>query len=74
MKADDVILIVAKNIVRYRKAKKLSQASLAKDSGLHRAYIGQIERCEKSVGIRNLYKIAVALEIDIKKFFDGVDH
>jgi len=49
----------------------LSQEELGRLAGLHRAYIGQIERAEKNVGLRNLEKIAVALGIDIRKLVDG---
>ena len=43
---------------------------LALKTGLHRAYIGQIERGEKNIGLKNLQKIAQALEINIKEFFN----
>lgn len=46
-----------------RKEKKLSQEKLAELSNLHRNYIGQIERGEKSVTISTLIKICEALSI-----------
>ncbi len=40
-----------------------SQEQLAFEADLHRAYIGQIERGEKNIGLMNLEKIAKALTI-----------
>ena len=53
--------IIAQNLKKYRKAKRLSQEELAFLSGIHRTYVGSIERREKNVTINCLYKIAVAL-------------
>jgi len=54
-------------IIREKRLKQgLSQESLAFKSNLHRAYIGQIERGEKNIGLINLEKIAKALKIEIK--------
>ena len=43
-----------------------SQQKFDFEADLHRAYIGQIERGEKNVGLVNLEKIAAALKINIK--------
>ena len=40
-----------------------SQEALAHAADLHRAYIGQIERGEKSIGVKNLEIIAKALSV-----------
>jgi len=54
------------NIRRIREEHGLSQENLAALAGLHRAYIGQIERGEKNIGLKNLEKIAKALNVNIK--------
>ncbi len=54
------------NIRKIREDKGLSQEKLAALSDLHRAYVGQIERGEKNIGLKNLEKIALALGIDTK--------
>jgi transcriptional regulator with XRE-family HTH domain len=54
---------VGRNIRKNREAKKLSQEALAFEAEVHRAYIGQIERGEKNIGVQNLEKIAKALGI-----------
>ena len=64
----DINKTVREKIRGYRLAKGLSQERLAFKTGLHRAYIGQVERGEKNIGLTNLDKIANALEKDIRLF------
>ncbi len=56
---------VGMNIRKHRRKKDFSQEQLAFESNLHRAYIGQIERGEKNIGLVNLEKIAKALNVPI---------
>lgn len=57
------------NIRKYREKKGWSQEQLALEADLHRAYIGQIERGEKNIGLINIEKIAKALSIRIEDLF-----
>lgn len=70
MENGNINLQVGNNIRSRRELQNLSQEELAFRAGLHRAYIGQIERGEKNIGIQNLEKIAIALKISIKDLFD----
>jgi transcriptional regulator with XRE-family HTH domain len=63
----DINKDVGFNIRRMREEKGLSQEKLAALADLHRAYIGQIERGEKNIGLKNLEKIAKALRVHIKE-------
>lgn len=45
-----------------RMAKGWSQEEFAFECGLHRTYIGVVERGEKNLTLRNLVKIAKALD------------
>jgi transcriptional regulator with XRE-family HTH domain len=58
------------NIRRIREEGGLSQEELGAVAGLHRAYIGQIERGEKNVGLKNLERIASALNVNIRVLVD----
>lgn len=53
-----------------RKQKGFSQEVLADKAGLHRTYIGSIERGEQNVSIDNIDKIAKALRTPIVSLFD----
>ncbi len=53
-------------IRKLRKKKGWSQEKLALEANLHRAYIGQIERGEKNIGLKNLEKIAKTLGLKLK--------
>ena len=49
----------------------LSQEELATRAGVHRTYIGMIERAEKNITLENIEKISKALKINISDFFDN---
>lgn len=48
-----------------RKKLNYSQEELANRAGLHRTYIGMIERGEKNITLTNISKIAIALDCTI---------
>lgn len=54
------------NIRKFREKRGWSQEQLALEADLHRAYIGQIERGEKNIGLINLQKIADALKVKVQ--------
>ena len=51
---------LGKRIRQIRKKQNMSQEELGFRAGLHRTYIGAIERAEQNVSIDNLHKIAKA--------------
>jgi transcriptional regulator with XRE-family HTH domain len=53
--------ILARNVKRARNRLGISQDELAHRSGLHRTYIGGIERAERNISLKSLEKIAAAL-------------
>lgn len=56
---------LAKNIRALRARDGLSQEALADVVGLHRTYVGSVERSERNVSLDNIEKIAEALNVDI---------
>lgn len=66
---DSVLVYFGRKIRREREKQGLSQEELADLAGVHRTYIGMIERAEKNITLRNIYKLACALEIEICDIF-----
>ena len=52
-----------------RLAKGLSQESLAELCGLHRTYVGSVERAERNVSIDNIERLARGLDVKIQDLF-----
>jgi len=60
-------------IVRKERIKRrLSQEKFAEIVGVHRTYIGMIERGEKNITLSNIYKIGRALKITISELLSGL--
>lgn len=54
--------ILAKNLKDRRGALGLSQEALADMAGLHRTYVGSVERAERNISIDNIERLAKALK------------
>ncbi len=64
------ILIKFGQKVREERARLgLSQEELAARAGVHRTYIGMIERAEKNITLENIEKISKALGLNLKDVF-----
>ncbi len=63
--------IFAKNLKRIRLEKGLSQEALADLAGLHRTYIGSVERGERNISIDNIERLAKALGCQIIEMLRG---
>jgi transcriptional regulator with XRE-family HTH domain len=68
MNPDKSLLLLFSQAVKRERAKlKISQEELAARVGLHRTYIGMIERAEKNITLSNMGKIADALQVPLWK-------
>jgi transcriptional regulator with XRE-family HTH domain len=63
--SSDTRRIFAQRLRQLRKSKGLSQEELADQAGLHRTYVGSVERSERNVSIDNMERLAKALEVDL---------
>ena len=63
----DVLLAFGDAVRRNRLSLGFSQEELAARAGVHRTYIGMIERGEKNVTLKNIEKIAGALQIPMHR-------
>lgn len=55
--------ILARNVRRLRGRMCLSQEELADVCGLHRTYVGSVERCERNVTLSTLEVLAQGLAV-----------
>lgn len=56
--------VVADNVRRRRLGLGMSQESLAAEAGLHRTYVGAIERAERNLSLDNIERLAAALRTE----------
>jgi transcriptional regulator with XRE-family HTH domain len=55
---------VGRNLRRYREARGLSQEAFADFLGLHRTYVGGLERGERNLTLKSLERIAAQIEVE----------
>ena len=58
-----------KRVRELRQARGLSQEELAFRVGVHRTYLGGIERGERNPALKNIAAIAKALGVDLPELF-----
>jgi transcriptional regulator with XRE-family HTH domain len=64
---------LAASVREQRLALGLSQERFAEACGLHRTYIGQVERGERNVSIDNIERMATALGVDVTEMFSAAN-
>jgi transcriptional regulator with XRE-family HTH domain len=66
--------ILADNIRRHRARVGISQDEFAIRCGVHRTYVGSVERCERNVTLGTLEMFAQAIEVSVPQLLtkDGV--
>jgi transcriptional regulator with XRE-family HTH domain len=61
--ASELRRVLAANVRQLRKAQGLSQDAFADECGVHRTYVGGVERGEYNVSVDNIEKFAKALGV-----------
>ena len=60
-------LVFAGNIRKFRRERGLSQEALAELAGIHRTYVGSVERGERNISIDNMECLAIALGVKLRE-------
>lgn len=63
---------IGQRVRKRRLELNLSQEALADKAGLHRTYVGSLERGERNVSARNLVRLAHALRVDPGELLRGL--
>jgi type II restriction enzyme len=63
--SDSLRAVLAENVKTFRKEKGISQEDLAELCGLHRTYIGSVERHERNVTLSTLEVLASTLDVTV---------
>lgn len=66
----DINKLFGNKVVELRRLRGLTQEELSFMCGIHRAYMGTIERGEKSVTLDTVAKVAAGLGVEVKDLFD----
>lgn len=67
----DIKMKIGLRIKELRAIKNLSQNDLGFCIGMDRSYLASIESGKRNVSIVNIEKIATALEVTVKEFFEN---
>ena len=62
-----------KALRKFRMAAGLSQEALADLAGIHRNYVGDVERGERNIAIVNLVRLAAALRIPLSRIIQEME-
>lgn len=65
----DVRQEFGKRVRTLRLAAGISQEELADKAGLHRTYVGSVERGERNIALENIYALARALGVEVSELF-----
>lgn len=65
----EVLIKFGKRVREERLKQNLSQEQLASKAGVHRTYIGMVERAEKNITLENIEKISKALKLNLGDIF-----
>lgn len=60
----DLQRTVGRNLRAHRQAKGLSQEAFAETLGVHRTYMGGLERGERNLTLKSVERIAARLRVD----------
>ena len=70
MEKDNISISFGKRVQSLRTELGISQEKFAEKAGVHRTYIGMVERAERNVTLKSIEKIAKAFDLTISELFN----
>lgn len=65
----ELLTALGRRLRALRKAQRLSQAALSRKTTLNQSYISDLELGKRNVSLRNLYRLARALQVELEELF-----
>jgi transcriptional regulator with XRE-family HTH domain len=72
METDEQLKAAGREIRKHRLKLGLSQEQLAERAGLHRNYVGFLERGERNASLKALFSVAQSLGIGLGEMLGGI--
>ncbi len=66
----NILIKIGQNLKKYREIKSVTQEELSRICGLHRNYIGSVEKGERNISLKSLEKVAQGLNIRIERLLE----
>ena len=70
---DKVLHRFGERVRALREQAGLSQEALAAKAGIHRTYVGGVERGERNLSLKNIVRLAAALGVHPRALFDSIE-
>jgi transcriptional regulator with XRE-family HTH domain len=71
--SDKTLRCFGERLRALRERAALSQEALAAKAGIHRTYMGGVERGERNVSLKNIIRLAAALGVHPRDLFDNFE-
>jgi len=73
MPPTEILVAFGHAVRRLRVERGWSQERLAEEAGIHRTYVGDVERGLRNVSLVNIERLARALSVDLPTLMAGVE-
>ena len=70
--ANPILTQFGNRLRNLRRARGVSQEKLAELAGLHRTYVGDVERGERNISLVNLATLAQALQVSLSVLLEDI--
>ena len=73
VKQEDPRIAFGRAVRFFRTQRGMSQEALADAAGIHRTYIGDVERGKRNIALVNMHRIADALNVPLSQIIRDVE-